>query len=224
MNSILDAFFTFDFENKINEQLLEIDYVLPKEEVDDYINNLIKINIDSYMCWIKDHILSFEFDKTDVVQFSSFNSATTEICKLVYESGDPGLSYVEIGKLLQNDGIERSVNANTKYGENHSKTAEKLGLMFSLKKRYFLSCIGYRFNELNEKDQQKFLLRLILRTGLFRMTYFFAQNEKIDMRRICSDLKDSTYLRRVSNIRTIFSFLANSEEYDFSDILNKVMF
>ena len=132
-----------------------------------YVEQVINEPVDRFVAYIKGLTAKSRIETGDVIQFSNIEDATINFCEKVNEVNNPGLNFQEIGRLLQDDGIERKVGAYVKYGENHTKTAQTLGLAFELCNTYYLSGVGYIFIELNEEDREKLLTRMILRSKLF---------------------------------------------------------
>ena len=225
MQDLIELFFSRQFEEQINAKMLYYNYTFPTEDVMSYINQVISIPIQALL----NEIIQKEDEEEqispkDVFQFSDFQDATITICNHLKASNDPGVTFIEAGKMLLNDGKYRNDVALRKYGENHLKTAEMLGLLNELSYTYFLSCIGYLFPELSQDTQSKLLVRLVLRDKLIRNLYCASQNGSVSVRQSLYMLSDSTYIRRRSNIKRILKILTESYEYDFSDFINKLRF
>lgn len=222
MNSFLDIFFTSQFEKSINSQMLDYDFVFPKKQVQEYVENLCSIPVENYLDYIENFSKVCSLSSRDIFQFSNVDDATKKMCKIVKENNDPGLKHLDIGKLLLNDGKVRNNVAYTKYGENHAKFAENLGVMHSLDSVFFLSCIGQILDELDEKEYDILLIRLFLRLRLVQKLYLESINGMVDLRNCLSVLSDSTYLRRASNVKTVLKILRKSNEYNFQNFFDKI--
>ena len=223
MDDLLTRFFNKTFENKINEAMMYYKYVFPEDEVINFINELINMQIEDILIYIKRNKTKIDLTSKDIFQFSSLDDSIYKLTRKLKEIKDPGLHHIDIGKLLLDDGIEREYGAYLKYGENHSKTANEIGLLYKSSNSYFLSCWGYIFNLLEKDVQSKFLVRLILRTNLLQHLIKIPDN-LIDLRTVCSFLSDSTYTRRKSNIKSIIGILQNSTDYDFTDFCNRIKY
>ena len=129
MNNKLDVFFSKSFEDDINNNLLEKDYVFPTYEVLEFIRDICKIDISHFLDWLDIHFSTIILTVQDAVQSSNFENATSNVAMKMLAAGDVGYSHLQIGKLLQDDEAERNAGAYTKYGENHAKTAEYLGYL-----------------------------------------------------------------------------------------------
>ena len=148
----IQDFFSRVLEDSINKRFIESGSAREATEATQYINDLIAIPYDDFLAFIMNTTeLPFVLS-SDVPQFSSIDSATIKICTLLSSLAPIGYTFEEIGKILQ-PGRTEDVLANKKYGENHVKTAESLGLAFSNNRKYYLSAIGYVFPSLSKYQQ-----------------------------------------------------------------------
>ena len=219
----LRLFFNHSLDNDLNETLLSINTALPKEKILSYIADIISVPIPKFLEWIRSNRFVVVESK-DMLQISKFEDAFYNIVTKLKNNGDPGLRFIEMGKLLQNDGKDRNDGANRKYGENHAKTAEYLGYLFSKKYFYFVSCFGYALDFLSEEEKIKLFSRLLLRTNLFRIIYLSSLNDRVKLRSIFDFLSDKTYKRRLNGTREILFKLKICNDYDFSNILDCIDF
>lgn len=215
-------FFSREYENQVNKGILF--YKFPEEDVRIYVEKIINEPLPRFLTYIselkdKEYIVS-----KDIFQFSDLYNATDKLCVKMNEANNPGLKFEDIGKILLDDGKERKSGAFVKYGENHAKTAEMLGLVFELYHTYYLSGIGYVYIALSSEDKKKFLTRLILRNKLIMRIYQAQMNGKVNMREFLFMLAESTYTRRRPNVKAILDVLYESEEYNFSVLKERVYF
>lgn len=222
MESILDIFFTKIFENSVNSQMLNYDFVFPIQQVKEYVEKINSTPVIDYLSYIEQNSMVCSLSSRDVFQFSNIEDSTRNLCKLVRAENDPGLKHIAVGKILLNDGKLRNDVAYTKYGENHAKFAEDLGIMHSLESVFFLSCLGQILNDLDEVSFKKLLTRLILRLRIVQKLYLDSLKGKVNLRECLSVLSETTFIRRSSNVKTILKLLAESSEYDFHDFVAKV--
>ncbi len=222
MDDIVKEFFNGFFEEQINKNILF--YKFPEEKVFTYVKSVNNEPVSNYLSFIKDSIKQERIEPDNIYQFSNFTDATINLCVKLKSIDNPGLSHLEIGKLLQDDGKERRDTACIKYGENHAKLANMLGIVFRLYSSYYLSGIGYIYTELPPTDQGKLLTRLIIRTKLITQLYKASQNGTVNLRDFLSVLSDSTYVRRRSNIKKVLCVLYNSTEYDFKSFIDRITF
>lgn len=224
MNSITTLFFSREYENRINNESLYYTFKVPEVEILNYVEEINLVPIEELLDHMFKGIPNKVIEAEDICQFSNFDDATNGICKVFIDVGNPGLQYLEIGKLLQNDGVKRNKAADLKYGENHVKTAEILGLTFRRKHTYFLGCIGFIFNGLSDEDKEKLLTRLILRSNFICRLYKVSQLGVVDVKGCLYMISESTYIRRRPNVKRLLDVLGQSEEYDFSTFLRKLEF
>ncbi len=222
MDSIVNEFFEKNYEKKINKNILF--YKFPEEKVFTYVKSVINEPVSNYISFISLANNKDQVYPEDIFQFSSFKDATINLCLKIKDKDNPGLSYLEIGKLLQDDGKERLNTAYIKYGENHAKFADALGIVFRVYSSCYLSGIGYIYTKLSSADQEKLLTRLIIRTKLIMKLYQTSQNDIVNLRDFLSVLSESTYIRRRSNIKKVLCILYNSTEYDFKSFIDKITF
>ena len=222
--TILNDFFSKTYEKYINKQMLYKKYIFQFKDVNNYIDSINSIKIDDFIneVYIRNNVS--HLNSRDIFQFSSFNDATIKLSKKISMINNPGLKVIDIGKLLLDDNMIRKNGAYTKYGENHAKTAESIGLMFELSNTYFLSCIGFIYHSLNKMSQDKLICRLLLRNIFVTYILNRAKLNIVDMRNELKMLSDSTYIRRKSNIKTILNKLITSTEYDFSFLNQKIKY
>lgn len=224
MEDIVTIFCSYSYENSINEKMLYYDYNFPLEEVLEYVNQVINIPVERLLEVALHNSEEKRITAKDVFQFSNWDDATYRICTVIKAAKNPGVTYLDAGKLLLNDGKIRKNGAFIKYGENHAKTASSLGLLYELTHVFFLSCVGYVSDQLNDDQKERLLIRLILRSKLIQKLYAASQNGKVDVRQFLFMLSDSTYRRRRSNIKTVTKVLENSREFNFTNFLSKLEF
>ena len=202
-DDLLKAFFQRTIEEVYNEKLFRRSYVLPQEEVLEYVSNLLEIPIDVFFSYMLQHNRSYSFRVKEIPQFSSIEDATTRLCCVLKDKNDPGLSYVELGVLLRHEGSVRTEGADQKYGENHSKTAADFGLVqiSPYSHKIFLTAIGYIFSSLSTDEQEEYLARAILRNNFINCILSRAVSHEILLTDEMSILSLSTINRRLSNVK-----------------------
>ena len=220
MNDIIIDFFCHNTEKRINKELL---YCKDNKcEAKNYVVALLNLPLEAYIKYIQKNLEKRSISSKEVCQFSNFEDATIGICSKFKSIDNPGLKFLDIGRLLLNDDKERKDSAYIKYGENHAKTATSLGLAFEFYNTYYLSCLGEIYIDLEETDREHLLNRLILRSNLISRMIQASQNGKINMREFLYMLSDNTYLRRKSNIKKMVDYLYHSDEYNFDVFIAKI--
>lgn len=220
MEGIVEKFFSKEYEKKINKNILF--YNFPQEEVQMYVEQVIAEPLPRFVEYIEKLTERTKIESRDIFQFSDLNDGTYVFCEKMKTTNNPGMKFIDIGRILLDDGKVRKDGALVKYGENHAKTAEMLGLSFELCKTYYLSGIGYIYAELSEEKQKRFLTRLVLRNKLVTRLYQASKNGTINMREFLYMLSDSTYIRRKSNIKTVLNVLVQSDESDFTQFIELI--
>ena len=188
-----------------------------------YVNSLLSVPIESFI----EHIKSIKrqpIASADVFQFSNFENATKNLCSKIICAENAGLNFIDVGKMLLDDGISRKDEAFRKYGENHIKMAEAIGLAFKNGRTYYLSPIGCVFDRLSSTDQNKLMIRLILRNKLICQLLSMSLKEAFSLESFLYDLAKSTYIRRKPNIKYVIEILNSSEEYQFLPITQNIIF
>lgn len=205
----LKLFFNKKFEIEINEKMMYKSYKLDYLSVLSYINNLINIEYDDFIEYILKNYDVQYLTSDDVLQYSDLYDATINICSKFKANGDSGFRFVEIGKMLENDGIVREEGAYRKYGENHSKTGENIDLLQKIDFTYYLSCLGVVLDLLNDAQQEELINRLLLRNKLVRrLIYKSIVYNDSSYSFECVFLKKSTMNRRKSNIKKLIKKVA----------------
>lgn len=221
---ILDAFYSRTYENSINKKMLYYDYEFPQKEVEDYVRKILDIPVELLVHHAINTDTAEAITPKDVFQFSTLEAGTLFVCNALTTANNPGVTFVQAGKLMLNDGKPRKDTAYIKYGENHLKTAEGLGLLYELTRTYFVSCVGVIYLALNEDDQKKLIVRLLLRNKFISRLMKAAACGKLNARQFLYMLSDTTYIRRKSNLKTILRYLASSSEYDFAALIENIYF
>ena len=221
----LTDFFERKYEISLEKSILDKAFCDHKQEVLARIESLNNINISDYVEYIKTHCKCQPIMAADVFQFSDFNDATINLCRSICSVENHGVKFIEVANLLLTDNVTRKDGALSKYGENHIKTAESMGLAFkNNSKTYYLSAWGCVFGELSNDAQEKFLLRLIIRNKLITQLFIAASQGEFDLEAFLYDLSKSTYLRRRTNINRIIERLNASQEYDFSALTQNIKY
>lgn len=206
--------------------------------LNDYINHSLNLNniVLNYVNLIKSNDLTykshclystfrdnFKICTSGIPQFSSFENGTYKLTELLIENNNPGFSFLEVGKLLLPNGKKDS--AYTKYGENHSKLAESLGLVHITQSTKFrlvyISDLGVKFLKLSELNKILFLKYQIYNIPLIKYLFNICFDNTIDIEEFILDistLSQSTAKRRCSNIKALINFLIQGSDDIISDI------
>ena len=124
--------------------------------------------IDALLASSRENICSLisETKQKDIItysipQYSSFEHGTTHMIKYLRMAGDYGPSFLEIGQHYIESGSDK--RAYVKYGENHAKLAEVLGVVEIRKenvRRAYLSELGKALEKRSIEEQKECFVKL----------------------------------------------------------------
>lgn len=143
-------------------------------------------------------------ETNSIPQFSNEKDIYT-VLKVLIDSGINDLSYEQVGEYLCPNNAKST--AKRKYGENHYKFANQLGL--TTKARPFSATeIGIAYYLLNnDSERQALMNRLVFSIPIVQHSIIKATKAKFSMIEYLSEfLSPSTVLRRRSNMRKIMSW------------------
>ena len=192
-------FMTRSLEKDVDELMLaDKNYIVPKEKMHEYVDRVLAIPYGEYIDYIRNNkgIVTDE----QLTQSSAFDSCSSEMCKALDWQGNPGLSFVEIGQLFPQKVRVKNEGAFRKYGENQVKTSTQLGLTFEYYGFWFLTCLGYIYNELEPQQQKSLLARTILRVPLYQAIIDDLLGNDVDLTNYMMALSDTTKGRRSGSI------------------------
>jgi len=183
---------------------------------DKFVGEILRISIsDIVRC-----VLSWPYEEIqqyDIVQFSSFQDASVELIKSLKFSGNVGYNYVDIGKLLL--GNNRSKVALQKYGENHSKMAEAIGLVNinnSKPRKIYLTNLGAAIAKVPVDCLMPVIARLIFRLRIIRYLFKRASVGSIRVKEEFNFLSEKTLQRRIPNLKKLIEVINENSEVDLS--------
>ena len=195
----IERFFNRSYEKSVEVLMLsDKNFMMPKEKVHEYVKRLLAIPYIEYIDYIKENQGVIEDDQ--LTQSSSFAACSIEMCKSLELHGNLGMGFVEIGKLFPQYVKVKNESAFRKYGENQIKTSAQLGLTFEYYGYWYLSSLGYIYNELDVQIQNSLLARTILRIPLYHNVIIRLLYEIVDMSDYLHSLSNSTKGRRIGSI------------------------
>lgn len=221
-DNILSTFFDRTFERCINEKMFYRDYAFPEEDVMAYAESILAVPMNRFVAFIRENCCIPYLEFNDIVQFSSLYDATVGIVTVLENNGDEGFTFIDIGRMLLDDGKVRNDMAYRKYGENHAKTAKEFGLTQILFCKTYLTCIGKILNHFDVFEQQKLLRRLILRNRYVELIIKISASEKISIDSQMGLLSESTRIRRRSNVIKIWQLIIE-EDKSITEALSNVI-
>ena len=163
----IKRFMTRSFEKCVDYCILaDKNYLISRQKMHDYIGHVLSIPYSEFIDYIKDN--RGIIDNDQLTQSSNFAACSTEMCTAIESKGNPGMRFVDIGQLFPKYIKQKNETAFRKYGENQVKTSAQLGLTFEYYDYWYLTCVGYVYNELNQQQQEMLLARTILRIPLYQ--------------------------------------------------------
>lgn len=203
-NELLKDFYNNSLCLNASEYLPEDNYY---ELLMGLLNCIVEIPCNKILSILKENFKPALITKANIPQFSSFEDCYTGVSRGILESGLEWVDFNKVGYLLRV--APRKEGADKKYGENHSKIASMLGLVIIERgKGVGLTDFGRYHLSLNDIQRKNLMGKLSLRIPLI-MNYF-CQNEDESVVTDCrSLLSESTYKRRLSNIRKLIGIVRN---------------
>ena len=164
----IELFYSRSYEEDVNKKILDDkNYVVPREQLYNYVKSLINIPYADFIRHLKETHKKPSPDDSGVTQFSSFSSCEIEMCNALLWANNPGLQFLEIGQLFPEKVSSKKTAAYRKFGENQIKTATQLGLTFEYYDHWYLGCLGYLYPTLNDEEKQSLLARTITRNDFY---------------------------------------------------------
>lgn len=197
----IELFFSRSYEKELDKLIRDDkDYVIPYEQLQNYVHNIVAIPYQSYISFICSHPLKEKIENKDITQSSSFSACEIEMCNALLSVDNPGLNFVEIGKLFPQYISHPNESAYRKYGENQIKTSAHLGLVYEYYKYWYLSCLGYIYPRLSETVRMKLLARTILRAPLYYRMMVDLYYQSIESTKYMNTLSRATQQRREGSV------------------------
>ncbi len=156
-----------------------------------------------------------------IPQFSSIRSAIEhEVDYLLYSDG---ISFEKIGSVLPGQ-VSNNPRAHTKYGENHSKLLEALGLVDISYTRVSLNNLGRLYSKMDMAQRWAALPRLAFKIHIIRNILIKALSEEVSITdELSYYLSESTVKRRTPNIiRLIDVIKESSDDSRIIDVLVRI--
>lgn len=164
--------------------------------------------------------------KSDIVQFSTFENSTVKLSEHIHYNGNNGYSFFDIGVFLL--GNDKSKAALVKYGENHSKTGESLGLLEIDRStrpfKVYNSRIGEYIIKENSLNSDKVIAALILNIKIIRYIIRQSYLGKVSVPQVISFLKETTKNRRLTNIKSLLTYLYEHSETNLDFLYKDIIY
>ena len=201
----ITRFMTRSFEKSVDYYMLaDKNYVVPRQKVHDYIDCVLSIPYSEFIDYIKDNMGIIDDDQ--LTQSSNFAACSSEMCSAIESKGNPGMKFIEIGQLFPQYIKQQNETAFRKYGENQVKTSAQLGLTFEYYDYWYLTCVGYVYNELHQQQQEAMLARTILRIPLYQDLVLRLLKGDVFLTNYMKRIAPSTQGRRAGSIMRLLDF------------------
>lgn len=211
----IQDFFARRFETESTLLLLENPSFFSPEAMENYICRLAGFPIRDFIKYMQEHPICSDITSKDITQLSSIEDCTINMCNLMREKGNCGLSLTEIASRLHADSnYKDNLVALTKYGENQVKTASQLGLCLNWKVLWYLTSVGYVFPNLTEGQRNKYLAINLLRDPFYSRVIDSLCKKDTCLMDFMSILSESTQKRRSSSCNHVISFFINQCIYE----------
>ena len=203
----IEDFFSKRFENESTNILLEKPAYFSATMMEDYVYQLMSYSLENYISYLAEHPNKTEITSRDITQLSNIDDCTTNMCRIMLENDNHGLSLTDIAtKLHGDDNFKDNAVALTKYGENQVKTACQMGLTVFKNDLWYLTGIGYVMNNLSEKVQAKYYAINLLRDSFYSKIILSLHKKDTNLRDYMSILSESTQKRRSSRCQKVLSY------------------
>ena len=201
-------FMTRSFEKNVDFYMLsDKNYMVPKQKVIGYIDRALDIPYYMFIEYIREHEGIVKDDQ--LTQSSNFASCSSMMCQVIESQGNPGMKFIDIGRLFPQHIKHKNEVAFRKYGENQVKTSAQLGLTFEYYDYWYLTCIGYVYNDLEQIQQEALLARTVLRVPLYQDLLLRLLKDDVFITDYMKQLAPSTQGRRAGSIIRLLDFCLN---------------
>lgn len=206
-NEIIKLFFLFPMSVEELEQYSEEQL---SEAIDKLIDILKRTSIENIVNIIeanRDNIA--EITPANIPQFSNID-AINDVLDYV-DSADE-VTYELIGYYINKDAKK---GAQTKYGENHYKTAASIGLT-TINKPFAITTLGRKYKKLQADEKTALRNKLFLLIPIVQKIIVEAKYKEVQPMNILNlYLSESTSIRRRSNVRTMVEFVYKDADMEF---------
>ena len=206
----IELFYSRSYEEDVNKKILDDkNYVVPRQQLYNYVKSLISIPYADFIKHIKENHKKPSPNDSGITQFSSFSSCEIEMCNALLWANNPGLQFLEIGQLFPEKVSSKKTAAYRKFGENQIKTATQLGLTFEYYDHWYLGCLGYLYPTLNDEEKQSLLARTITRNDFYSLLLINVIDHNIVISDYLNHLSNTTQKRREGNVLMMIQICIN---------------
>ena len=217
----VEDFFSKQLEVESTRILLNEPTIFSTNVLKDYLCHLAKIELVKYLDYLKENPNIADVTSKDITQLSNIDDCTINMCQIMLDCDNKGLSLKEIATLLHADkNYKDNVVALSKYGENQVKTAAQLGLVINFNDLWFLSAIGYIFPDEPKAIQNKYIAISILRDPFYSKVILSLIKHDTNLKDFMNILSESTQKRRFTICNRVLSFFKEQCEIEEVKIHN----
>lgn len=202
-------FFSKQFEDESNIVLMSSPALFSSELMLDYVRQILEHDMSEFISHAKKINLS-EITSKDITQLSSIDDCTINMCRMLKDNENSGLTFQEIATYLHGSELYKfNETALNKYGENQVKTACQLGLTILQGNKWYLTAIGYIFPLLSKEEQNKLLSVVLLRDPFYNRVLCSLVKEDTSIRGFMSLLSETTIKRRIPSCTKLIDFFVH---------------
>ena len=213
----IDTKYGFQGVHQLSEDLIVVFYGrtnLPhlsgSKEREEYalstITALLNYSLNEIIEIVKPTFHPFPIQKKDIPQFSDLMTVF-KIPNLLKNCCIDGVSYEQMGYMLRTE--KRKLGADKKYGENHMKTAEQMGLCDIRHYMAYPNEISNGYVNLDKDSQRKIIPHFCLSIPFIQNYFMTGMNDEY-LKEMMSILSESTIKRRLTNVNTLISTIKAS--------------
>ena len=201
----LDHFFSDEYVNLLPSPLFgNPESLLPLADIKEEMIQLTKISLVEFFNYLDNRPHIHEINHEGPVDCGALVACTDELCAVMREKGADGMTTLEIGKSPVFQKYLRTPNRATwmRFGGTQAKTAHVLGLTFRHLRQWYLTGYGYAyaFRYLNNRQQQQFLCRSLLRNPFYARILMEVREQEISLKSYLSEYSPSTQARRAASV------------------------
>lgn len=185
-----------------------LEYDLARSYIDSV---MLKTYIEWYATMAQARRMQMLINPANIPQFSDFDDGINNVITIIRQMGDFGPGYEQIGKYLLGKG--KKPLAYVKYGENHAKLAQQLGLL-KIKKEgrqgtIYLSEVGKIYEAFPKAKKMEYIKKQVLKIPIIHELTFYKNNIDI-FEELSHYVAESTARRRTSNVKKIMGLVEDT--------------
>lgn len=210
----IDDFFSKMFETESTNILLDKTY-FSSSLMEEYVYQLMNFPLEDYISYLQKHPIKEEITPRDITQLSSIKDCTANMCRIMLQNENRGLTLTEIAIYLREDSSYKDNHvALTKYGENQVKTASQMGLVVNRQDHWYLSAVGYIILNLPDDVQTKFYSINLLRDPFYSRVIRSMIEKDTNLKDFMMILSESTQKRRSSSCQKVLDFFIKQSKLE----------